>query len=57
MLLIVDAKGTILSVNGFGASRLGYAADELAGRPISMLHLAETHHDLEAQLARGGIED
>jgi len=52
MLLIVDAKGTILSVNGFGASRLGYAADELAGRPISMLHPAETHHDLEAQLAR-----
>jgi PAS domain-containing protein len=57
MLLIVDGKGTILYVNGFVASRLGYAPDEFTGQPISMLHPAETRHDLEAQLARIGGDE
>jgi PAS domain S-box-containing protein len=31
---MLDAAGTILSVNPFGAERLGYAVDELAGHPV-----------------------
>jgi PAS domain S-box-containing protein len=34
MYFMLDAAGTILSVNPFGAERLGYAVDELAGHPV-----------------------
>jgi len=34
MYFMVDADGTILSVNPFGAEQLGYAVDELIGRPV-----------------------
>ena len=37
MYFMVDATGTILSVNAFGAEQLGYTADELIGRPVQML--------------------
>ncbi len=34
MYFMVDANGTILSVNPFGAEQLGYALGELIGRPV-----------------------
>jgi PAS domain S-box-containing protein len=34
MYFLVDAKGTILSVNSFGASQLGYAVSELVSQPL-----------------------
>jgi PAS domain S-box-containing protein len=34
MYFMVDATGTILSVNPFGAEQLGYTVDELVGRPV-----------------------
>jgi PAS domain S-box-containing protein len=34
MYFMLDAAGTILSVNPFGAEQLGYTADELIGRPV-----------------------
>jgi PAS domain S-box-containing protein len=34
MYFVVDASGTILSVNPFGAERLGYTVNELAGHPV-----------------------
>ena len=34
MYFIVDAAGTIVSVNSFGADRLGYDAVELIGQPV-----------------------
>src|SRR5262245_32651916 len=34
---VVDAAGTILSVNPFGAEQLGYTVDELIGRPMQNL--------------------
>jgi PAS domain S-box-containing protein len=34
MYFMIDAAGAILSVNPFGAEQLGYAVDELIGRPV-----------------------
>ncbi|HYZ84549.1 MAG TPA: PAS domain S-box protein, partial [Bryobacteraceae bacterium] len=34
MYFIVDAAGTIVSVNAFGAEQLGYGLSELVGRPV-----------------------
>ena len=34
MYFMLDAAGTIVSVNCFGAERLGYAVDELVGHPM-----------------------
>ena len=34
MYFMVDAAGTILSVNPFGAEQLGYTVDELVGHPV-----------------------
>jgi PAS domain S-box-containing protein len=34
MYFIVDAAGTIVSVNSFGAEQLGYSSDELIGQPV-----------------------
>src|SRR5882757_8694510 len=34
MYFMLDAAGTIVSVNPFGAERLGYAVDELVGHPV-----------------------
>ena len=42
MYFMVDATGTILSVNPFGAEQLGYRADELIGRPMDIVfHAAD----------------
>ncbi len=35
MYFMVGETGTILSVNPFGAEQLGYAVDELVGRPVT----------------------
>ena len=37
MFFMVDATGTIISVNRFGAEQLGYRADELIGCPVQNL--------------------
>lgn len=34
MYFMVDAAGCVISVNPFGAEQLGYAVDELVGRPV-----------------------
>jgi PAS domain S-box-containing protein len=42
MYFMLDAAGTILSVNPFGAEKLGYTVDELGGHPIlSVFHEAD----------------
>ena len=37
MYFMVDAAGTIVSVNPFGAEQLGYTVDELVGRPVQIV--------------------
>ncbi len=37
MLMTVDAKGTLLTVNATAAAELGYSAEWLIGQPISLL--------------------
>jgi len=37
MYFMVDATGTIISVNTFGAEQLGYTVDELVGRPVTIV--------------------
>jgi PAS domain S-box-containing protein len=52
MYFMVDATGTIVSVNPFGAEQLGYTADELIGRPVqNIFHEA----DREAAQKNTGI--
>ena len=34
MIFTLDTEGTVLSVNPFGASQLGYAVEELEGQPV-----------------------
>ena len=42
MYFMVDAAGTVLAVNPFGAEMLGYRVDELVGRPVlSVLHKSD----------------
>jgi PAS domain S-box-containing protein len=42
MYFMVDATGTIMSVNPFGAEQLGYTAEELIGRPVqNIFHEAD----------------
>jgi PAS domain S-box-containing protein len=42
MYFMLDAAGTIVSVNRFGAERLGYAVDELVGHPVlDVIHEAD----------------
>ena len=47
MYFMVDADGTILSVNPFGAEQLGYAVGELIGRPV-----LDVFHDAD----RAGVQ-
>ena len=41
MYFIVDATGTVLSVNSFGAAQLGYTVDELVGQSVFNVFLPE----------------
>ena len=58
MYFTVNGHGEVLSVNGCGAEQLGYAIDELTGRPIWHLYGSEeqaaTQSHLERVLAQPG---
>jgi len=47
----LDASGTILSVNPFGAAYLGYSAPALRGRPVLDLFYAEDRAAAQAHVA------
>ncbi len=44
MYFMVDAAGTVLSVNTFGAAQLGYAVSELLGQSVLKVFPAEEQH-------------
>ena len=46
MYFMVDATGTITSVNPFGAEQLGYSVGELVGRPVRILF-----HEADREIA------
>jgi PAS domain S-box-containing protein len=50
MYFIVDASGTIISVNRFGAEQLGYTAAELAGQPVLRVVYEEDQNAVQQQL-------
>ena len=52
MYFMLDATGTVLSVNAFGASQLGYAVDELVGQTVFKLFHPEDRELARAQAAR-----
>jgi PAS domain S-box-containing protein len=51
MYFMVDATGTILSVNGFGAAQLGYTAVELIGRSVMTVFFEGDRDVVKDQLA------
>ena len=51
MLLTVDAKGMLLTVNATAAAELGYSADELIGQPISLIVHANDHSTMQQHFA------
>jgi PAS domain S-box-containing protein len=51
MYFTVNGAGTILSVNQFGAEQLGYAADELVGKPVLDVFYEEDRAEVAEQLA------
>jgi len=51
MYFTVDAEGTVLSVNRFGAHRLGYEPEELVGRPVLDIFYAADKKAVMQQLA------
>jgi PAS domain S-box-containing protein len=52
MFFTVGAEGTVLSVNRFGAERLGYAAAELVGRSVLDVVYEPDREEVRDQLAR-----
>ena len=44
MYFMVDAAGTVLSVNTFGAAQLGYSVSELLGQSVLKVFPAEEQH-------------
>jgi PAS domain S-box-containing protein len=52
MFFTVDAEGTVLSVNRFGAQQLGYSADELVGRSVLDVFYEADRNEVRDQLAR-----
>jgi PAS domain S-box-containing protein len=51
MYFMVNAEGTVLSVNRFGASRLGYRPDELIGRSVFGVF-----HEQDREAARDNLD-
>jgi PAS domain S-box-containing protein len=51
MYFMVDATGTVLSVNAFGAAQLGYTVDELVGQSVLGVFLDEDGASVRANLA------
>ena len=52
MYFMVDAAGTVLSINGFAAEQLGYSVAELRGRPIAEVVIEDDRETANRQLAR-----
>jgi PAS domain S-box-containing protein len=50
MYFMLDADGTILSVNPFGAEQLGYTVDELVGHPVLTLF-----HEADREAIKGNV--
>ncbi len=50
MYFTLDAQGKILAVNHFGAEQLGYAVDELVGRPVFDIFHSEDQPEVLRQL-------
>jgi PAS domain S-box-containing protein len=51
MYFMVDAAGTVLSVNTFGAAQLGYALSELLGQSVLMVFLPEDRQMVQDNVA------
>jgi PAS domain S-box-containing protein len=51
MYFMLDAAGTVLSVNAFGATQLGYTVDELAGQSVLKVFFAEDREQAKANVA------
>ncbi len=51
MYFTVDAQGTILSVNQFGAEQLGYSVEELVGQPVLKVFYEQDKSDVSEQLS------
>ncbi|MBX6364981.1 MAG: PAS domain S-box protein [Gemmatimonadetes bacterium] len=52
MYFEVDAAGTIVSVNGYGAEQLGYTVAELTGRPLT-----DVVHEADRDAVRRHLEE
>jgi len=52
MYFTVDANGTVLSVNQFGAEQLGYTPQELIGAPVMQVVFPADREAVRAQLER-----
>ncbi len=50
MYFTIDASGTILSVNRYGAEQLGYTVGELIGQSVLNVFFAEDHQQVLQQL-------
>jgi len=50
MYFTVSAGGTVLSVNQFGAEQLGYAPEELVGKPVLAVFYEEDRQEVTEQL-------
>jgi len=51
MYFLIDAEGTIRSVNAFGASQLGYEVNQLVGQPVLGLFLEADRGSVQDNLA------
>jgi len=51
MYFMVDAAGTVLSVNTFGAAQLGYSADELLGQSVLRVFAPEDRSKVQDNVA------
>jgi len=51
MYFAVDGDGTVLSVNRFGAQRLGYEVDDLLGQPVTGVFFPDDREAVIEQLA------
>jgi PAS domain S-box-containing protein len=51
MYFTLDRHGTVLSVNRFGAEQLGYAVEELVGKPVLAVFHEEDRAAVQDQLA------
>jgi len=50
MYMTLDARGTIRSINRYGAAQLGYEVDELVGAPAEVLYPQDAHEALRRLL-------